>query len=58
MTRPGGSRIRTIRSGDRYDLIAAEEYGNPALWPVLATANGDERPRLLAAGEQIEIPPL
>jgi Contractile injection system tube protein len=55
---PDRTKIRTVRLGDRYDLIAAEEYGDPALWSVLAAANGDERPRLLAPGDIIEVPPL
>jgi hypothetical protein len=55
---PDRTKTRAIRAGDRYDLIAAEEYGDPALWPVLAAANGDERPRLLRPGRLIEIPPL
>ena len=38
--------------------LAAEEYGDPALWDVLAAANGDDRPRLLKPGRLIEIPPL
>ena len=55
---PDRTKTRAIRAGDRYDLIAAEEYGDPALWRVLAAANGDERPRLLQPGRLIEIPPL
>ena len=55
---PDRTKIRTVRAGDRYDSIASEEYGDPALWTVLAAANGDERPRLLAPGTTIEIPPL
>jgi nucleoid-associated protein YgaU len=55
---PDRTKTRTIRAGDRYDLIAAEEYGDPTLWAVLAAANGDDRPRLLRPGTLIEIPPL
>ena len=55
---PDRTKTRAIRAGDRYDLIAAEEYGDPALWRVLASANGDERPRLLRPGQLIEIPPV
>lgn len=55
---PDRTKTRTIRAGDRYDLIAAEEYGDPALWPVLAAANGDDRPRLLKPGTLIAVPPL
>lgn len=55
---PDRTKVRTIRSGDRYDLLAAEEYGDPALWPVIASANGDDRPRLLRPGDLVNIPPL
>ena len=55
---PDRTKTRTVRAGDRYDLLAAEEYGDAAYWRVLAAANGDERPRLLAPGTLISIPPL
>jgi hypothetical protein len=55
---PDRTKTRTVRQGDRYDSIAAEEYGDPALWPVLAAANGSDRPRLLKAGDLLRIPPL
>ena len=55
---PDRTKIRTARAGDRYDLIAAEEYGDPALWPVLSSANGDDRPRLLRPGDLIVVPAL
>jgi len=55
---PDRSKTRTVRAGDRYDLIAAQEYGDAAYWRVLAAANGDERPRLLAPGTVLLIPSL
>ena len=55
---PDRTKTRAIRLGDRYDLIAQEEYGDPTLWKVIAAANGDDRPRLLAPGRVIEVPPL
>lgn len=55
---PDRSKTRTVREGDRYDLIAAEEYGDASRWKVLAAANGDDYPRLLKAGTVLEIPPL
>lgn len=55
---PDRTKARAIRSGDRLDLIAAEEYGDPALWTVLAAANGIDRPRRLVPGTMIEVPPL
>lgn len=55
---PDRTKSRTVRAGDRYDSIAAEEYGDAKYWRVLAEANGDERPRLLAPGTVLTIPPL
>lgn len=55
---PDRAKNRAVRKGDRLDLIAAEEYGDPALWPVLAAANGIARPRLLVPGQLLEVPPL
>jgi hypothetical protein len=55
---PDRTKTRAIRLGDRYDLIAHEEYGDSALWKVIAAANGDDRPRLLTPGRVIEVPSL
>ena len=55
---PDRTKLRTVRAGDRYDVIAAREYGDPRLWPAIARANGDDRPRLLTPGDLIQIPPL
>lgn len=55
---PDRTKSRVIRQGDRYDLIAAEEYGDASLWQILAKANGDDRPRLLAPGTTMTIPAL
>jgi nucleoid-associated protein YgaU len=55
---PDRTKTRAIRMGDRLDLIAAQEYGDPAHWNVLAAANGIDRPRQLQPGMVIEVPPL
>lgn len=55
---PDRTKSRVVRQGDRYDIIAAEEYGDAALWQILAKANGDDRPRLLAPGTTLTIPAL
>lgn len=55
---PDRTKTRAIRKGDRLDLIAAQEYGDPAHWDVLAAANGIDRPRQLRPGMVIEVPPL
>jgi len=55
---PDRTKTRAIRRGDRLDLIAAQEYGDPAQWTILAAANGIDRPRQLQPGMVIEVPPL
>jgi len=55
---PDRTKTRAIRKGDRLDLIAAQEYGDPAYWTVLAAANDIDRPRQLQPGMVIEVPPL
>ena len=55
---PDRTKTRVIKDGDRLDLIAMEEYGNPGEWRTLAEANGIPRPRLLQVGDVLIIPPL
>lgn len=55
---PDRTKTRVVRQGERLDRIAAEEYGDPSLWPVLARANGLARPRIVPAGTLLTIPPL
>lgn len=55
---PDRTKSRAIRAGDRLELIAMQEYGDPALWRVLAEANAIDRPRMLVPGAMIEVPPL
>jgi hypothetical protein len=55
---PDRFKTRVVKEGDRLDLIAAQEYGDPTLWTVIARANGLARPRVLALGSVLQIPPL
>ncbi len=55
---PDRTKTRVVREGERLDLIAADEYGDPTLWTVIARENNLARPRLLAAGTLLTIPPL
>lgn len=55
---PDRTKTRAIRAGDRLELIAAQEYGDPAHWRVLAEANGYDRPRALVPGTMLQVPPL
>ncbi len=44
-------------SGDRLDEIASEEYGDPALWRILAMFNDIDDPLHLTPGTALRIPP-
>jgi nucleoid-associated protein YgaU len=48
---------RVVKSGDRIDTIAGEEYGDPASWRVIAAANDLEDPGRLLPGGYLTIPP-
>lgn len=52
------SKRRVIVENDRLCLIAAAEYEDPAVWRVIADANGIDNPRLLQPGQEILLPPL
>jgi nucleoid-associated protein YgaU len=55
---PDRTKTRPVKAGERLDMIAAEEYGDPSFWPVLARANGIARPRVLTPGLLLLVPPL
>ncbi len=55
---PDRTKTRVIKQGDRLDLIASEEYGDPGEWRTLAAANNIVRPRLLIPGDILIVPPL
>lgn len=55
---PDRTKTRVVKEGDRLDLIAMEEYGNPGEWRTIAKANGIPRPRLLRTGDVLIVPPL
>jgi len=38
------ARVRSIKAGDRLPLIAAEVYGDPRLWRLIAEANEVDDP--------------
>ncbi len=48
---------RVVKSGDRIDSIAAEEYGTPACWRKIAAANDLDDPASLSPGGYLTIPP-
>jgi nucleoid-associated protein YgaU len=55
---PDRTKTRVVRAGERLDLIASEEYGDAALWTVIARANEITRPRILTPGTLLIVPPL
>lgn len=50
--------IRVIKQGETLSSIAIEEYGNPALWRIIADANRLKNPRELFPGAVLVVPPL
>jgi hypothetical protein len=52
--------IRIVKQGETLSSIAAEEYGNAALWRVIADANRGllRNPRQLIPGTALTVPPL
>lgn len=57
-TRTEARKTRVVQTGERLDLIAYEEYGNPAHWRYLAEVNGLLDPRALRPGQILSVPPL
>lgn len=55
---PDRTKTHVVRAGERLDMIAAREYGDPSHWNVIAAANGIARPRVLVPGTLLLIPPL
>jgi len=53
---PGGVLTYTTRDGDSLMSIAAQMYGNPSLWFVIADANGLNAGEQLKAGRTLTIP--
>jgi Contractile injection system tube protein/LysM domain len=55
---PVDDPIRIVRRGETLSSIATEEYGDPALWRVIAAENRLDDPRQLTAGQRLTVPPL
>jgi hypothetical protein len=49
---------RVVSQGDSLPNIAADVYGDPSLWRVIATANEIDDPRRLPIGRTLTIPKL
>jgi hypothetical protein len=54
------SKRRVVRRGDTLNRLAAEEYGDPGQWRLIADFNDNviTNPRRLAPGTELIIPPL
>lgn len=50
-------RTYTVQSGDTLRGIAADVYGDPNLWELIADANGLTRETVLTVGQELVIPP-
>jgi hypothetical protein len=52
------TKRHTVRRGDTLSSIAAEKYGDPALWRPIAEENGLDDPLALQTGQVLVIPAL
>jgi hypothetical protein len=50
--------VRVVTEGQTIDLIAHQEYGDPAAWRHIAKVNGLTDPRNLKAGQVLRLTPL
>jgi nucleoid-associated protein YgaU len=55
---PDKSKRRVIVGRDTLWLLASREYGDPALWRVIAAANDLDDPRDIRPGDWVTLPPL
>jgi nucleoid-associated protein YgaU len=52
------TKRRIFKEGDSLWVLANTEYGDPALWRVIADQNEVENPRIVAPGTELELPAL
>ncbi len=55
---PTDDPIRVVKRGETLSSIATAEYGDPALWRVIADENRLSHPRQLVPGQRLTVPPL
>ena len=47
----------TVARGDNLSKLAKKYYGDPDMWPLIAAANGIERPDQIKPGQTLTLPP-
>jgi Contractile injection system tube protein/LysM domain len=55
---PDRAKGRVVRAGDTLERIAAEEYGDPRQWRVIARASRIDDPLALTPGQRLTVPAL
>lgn len=55
---PDRTKVRTLLQGEALWSIAAEEYGQPEMWRVIASENGIQNPLDVSPGQVLRLPPL
>lgn len=55
---PDRTKLRRVTGEESLWSLAAEEYGDPGRWRVIAEANGVSDPRSLEPGTDLVVPPL
>lgn len=55
---PDRTKIRTVMQGEALWSIAAQEYGDPKNWKVIAQENGILNPLDIVPGQVLKLPPL
>ena len=53
---PDVTKRWTVKQGDSLWSIAAQEYGDPAGWRLIAESNGIDNPRIITPGSELVIP--
>lgn len=55
---PDRTKVRPLRQGETLSALAAQEYGDPGQWRLIARRNRITDPRRLAPGTLLVIPPV
>ncbi len=55
---PDRTKVRVVLQGEALWSIAAEEYGDPEAWKVIAKENGILNPLDIVPGQKLKLPPL